>query len=220
MIEKSAKVISWIFLPLFLPLYGFMFSLYMPSEEKIISNPSLYALPSELKDQLVVLFSIFGVIAPGISFILLYRNRVISTIEMDERKERFVPLFIVFTYCIILFFLFYYIKAPNSILPIYIYSLPLTGAIIPLVFIVINSWSKISLHAAGAGILCGYLYAFFAHQLIIEYHFILIAFLISGLVMSSRLILQKHTPFQVYSGWIVSFLIAFCCNFYYPFGLS
>lgn len=219
MIQKIAHIISWIFLPLFLPVYGLIISLYITSEEKIISNPSLYELPSDLKYQLLILFFIFGVVAPGISFILLYRRQIISTIEMDNRKERFVPLFIVFTYCIILFFLFY-LKAPNTILPIYIYSLPLTGAIIALVFLVINFWTKISLHAAGAGILTGYLYAFFAHQLVIEYRLILIAFIISGILMSSRLFLKKHTPFQVYLGWVIAFIIAFYCNFHYPFNLS
>jgi membrane-associated phospholipid phosphatase len=56
--------------------------------------------------------------------------------------------------------------------------------------------------------------------LVIEYRLILIAFIISGIVMSSRLLLNKHTPFQVYLGWIIAFIIAFYCNFHYPFNLS
>jgi len=219
MIQKIAHIISWIFLPLFIPIYGLIISLYVPSEEKIISNPSLYELPADLKNQLLVLFIIFGVIAPGISFILLYKRQIISTVEMDNRKDRMIPLFIIFTYCIILYFLFF-LKAPNNILPIYIYALPLTGAIIALVFLLINFWTKISLHAAGAGIFTGYLYAFFAHQLIIEYRLILIAFVVSGIIMSSRLFLNKHTPLQVYLGWSIAFIIAFVCNFHYPFNLA
>ena len=218
MITRIAQIISWVFLPLFMPIYALIVTLYTPSSEKILSNPGLYELPDELKTQLLFLFVIFGTVAPGISFILMYRRKLITTIEMDNRNERIIPLFIVLSYCLILFLLFCF-KAPNLVLPRYIYALPLTGAIISLFFIGINLRTKISLHAAGTGILTGYFCAFAAQQLQFNYLLLLLAFLVSGLVISARLALNKHTPFQVYLGWLLGFLIAFACNMYYPFGL-
>lgn len=218
MIIKLAKLISWIFLPLFMPIIALIITMYIPSEEKDLSNPSLYLLAPEIKDQLILLFLTFGTIAPAFSFIIMYRRKLISTIEMDDRTERVMPLFIVFSYCFILFFLFV-LKAPNGILPKYVYAIPLTGAILSVFFAIINNWTKISLHAAGGGILTGYLCAFAIQQLNFNYMVILMGFIISGLVMSARLALNKHSPFQVYLGWSVAFIIAFICNLYYPFNL-
>ena len=218
MITRSAQIISWVFLPLFMPLYALMVTLYTPSSEKRLSNASLYELPDEFKTQLLFLFIIFGTVAPGISFILMYRRRLITTIEMDNQNERSIPLLIILSYCSILFLLFYF-KAPNLILPRYIYALPLTGMIISILFLVINFRTKISLHAAGTGILTGYLCAFAAQQLQFNHLLILMPLMISGLVLSARLVLNKHTPFQVYLGWVLGFVVAFICNMYYPFGL-
>jgi membrane-associated phospholipid phosphatase len=205
MIIRLGNFISWLFLPLFIPIIALALTMYIPSEEKNLSHPSLYLLDEDFKDQIIFLFFVFGTLAPGISFLLMFRRKLISTLEMDNRTERTVPLLIVFSYCLILFLLFF-VKAPDGVLPIYIYAIPLSGAILSLVFLLINNWTKISLHAAGGGMITGYL-------------LILFCFLISGLIMSARLALNKHTPFQVYLGWILAFVITFYCNFYYPFNL-
>ena len=219
MIIRFARIISWLFLPLFIPLYGLLLTMYIiPSEEKILSNPSLFLLSDDTKNQLIVLFLIFGAIAPGVSFILMYKRRLISTLEMDDRKERMIPLFIILSYCVILFLMFY-LKAPNGILPKYIYALPITGVLISILFIGINNWMKISLHAAGGGILTGYLCAFGAQQLHFYFPVIMVGFVISGMIMAARLALNKHTPVQVYTGWSIAFFIALFCNIYYPFNL-
>ena len=113
MMVQFAKFISWIFLPLFIPLIALFLTMYIPSEEKDLSSPSLFFLADEIKNQLILLFFIFGTLAPGFSFILMYRRQLISTIEMDEKTERVIPLLIVFSYSLILFLLFLF-KAPNG----------------------------------------------------------------------------------------------------------
>ena len=211
-----SKTVSWIFLPLFMPIYGLLLTLYIPSQEASISNTSLFDLPDGLKTQILFLFVVFTSIAPGISFILMYRRGLLSSVEMDQRKERLFPLFIMLSYCILLFFLFWK-KAPGYVLPIYIYSLPLTGAIVAFIFILLTSRFKISLHAAGAGILAGYLCAFGGNQIVFNAWLILIGFLTSGLVLSARLYLNKHSPLEVYSGWSIAFLITYVSTAWLPF---
>ncbi len=218
MITRIGNFISWAFLPLFIPVMALALTMYIPSEEKNISHPSLYQLDGDFKHQIIFLFLVFGTLAPGVSFLLMYRRKLISTIEMDDRSERVVPLLIVFSYCSILFLLFS-LKAPEGVLPIYIYAIPFAGAILSLIFLFINYWTKISLHAAGGGLMSGYLCAFSAQQLNFNYFLILLSFLISGFIMSARLALNKHTPFQVYLGWVIAFIVTFYCNFYYPFNL-
>jgi membrane-associated phospholipid phosphatase len=78
-----------------------------------------------------------------------------------------------------------------------------------LVLIVINLKWKISVHAAGiAGVVGSTIGLFQIHDFS---NFWLIAFLIAltGLTLSSRLILKAHTPAQVYVGAVVGFITTF-----------
>ena len=49
MMVQFAKFISWIFLPLFIPLIALFITMYIPSEEKDLSNPSLFFWLMKLK---------------------------------------------------------------------------------------------------------------------------------------------------------------------------
>jgi membrane-associated phospholipid phosphatase len=115
----------------------------------------------------------------------------------------------------VLFTLFIF-KAPNNILPKYFYALPLSGAIVTLLFMLINRWIKISLHGGGAGILVGYLAVFMLENSGFPILFFAVAIIASGLCLSSRLFLQRHTPLEVYSGWLLALIITFICCSYYP----
>jgi membrane-associated phospholipid phosphatase len=175
----------------------------------------MYQIPIELKSQLLIIFFIFSALAPGISFYLLHKRKIISTIDIEDSKERNFPLLIMFAYCMVLFSLFIF-KAPNNILPKYLYALPLSGAIVTAVFMFINRWVKISLHGGGAGILVGYLSVFMLENSGFSILFFAIAIIASGLCLSSRLFLQRHTPLEVYSGWLLALIITFICCSYYP----
>ena len=54
--QLLSKTVSWIFLPLFMPIYGLLLTLYIPSQEASISNTSLFDLPDGLKTQILFLF--------------------------------------------------------------------------------------------------------------------------------------------------------------------
>jgi membrane-associated phospholipid phosphatase len=213
--KTLAHIFSWLFLPLLMPFYGLYLSLYIPSEEFSLSGQAMYQIPIELKSQLLIIFFIFSALAPGISFYLLHKRKIISTIDIEDSKERNFPLLIMFAYCLVLFTLFIF-KAPNNILPKYLYALPLSGAIVTAVFMFINRWVKISLHGGGAGILVGYLSVFMLENSGFSILFFAIAIIASGLCLSSRLFLQRHTPLEVYSGWLLALIITFICCSYYP----
>jgi hypothetical protein len=199
-----------------MPTYGLLLTLYIPSEQIQLDKDALYLLNPELKKQLLYLFFTFSALAPGISFFALHKRQIISTIDMENQRERNIPLMIMFAYCLVLYLMFVF-KAPNNILPKYFYALPLSGAVVTGSFMVINRWIKISMHAGGAGILVGYLIAFAKHQAQFEFWIILAAVLASGVTIASRLYLNKHRPIEVYTGWSLAVLITFLCNDLYPF---
>jgi membrane-associated phospholipid phosphatase len=206
---------SWIFLPLLMPTYGLLLTLYIPSQQIQLDKDALYLLNPELKKQLLYLFFTFSALAPGISFFALHKRQIITTIDMENQKERNIPLFIMFAYCLVLYLMFVF-KAPNNVLPKYFYALPLSGALVTGSFMLINRWIKISMHAGGAGILVGYLLAFAKQQTQFEFWIIITAILASGVTIASRLYLNKHRPIEVYTGWILATFITYLCIHFYP----
>ena len=201
-----SHLFSWVFLPLFMPTYGILISLFAPAISTNYSMSSLYFAPPPAKWALFTIFFMFSVVAPGVSFILLHRFKVISTIDIENQRERSLPLIIMLVYSLVLFFLLAY-KAGDAYLPRYYYALPLSGVAITSIFLLINRWIKISLHAAGAGILVGFLAVYTTAQSDFSNWWLIGSIIAAGLTMSSRLFLKKHKPIEVYTGFILATFI-------------
>ena len=137
-----SHLFSWVFLPLFMPTYGILISLFVPAYSSDVEMTSLYFAPIESKWALFTIFFLFSVVAPGVSFILLHRFKVISTIDIERQRERSLPLIIMLVYSLVLFFLLVY-KAGAGTLPRYFYALPLSGVAVTSIFLVVNRWIKI-----------------------------------------------------------------------------
>lgn len=211
-----SEIISWIFLPLLMPVYGLLIAMYVPSQQDYILNEdSLFFLNPAAKEAILYMFLIFSAIAPGLSFLYLHKKGIISTIDMENKRERSVPMLIMLAYCLVLYFLFV-IKAPGGILPKYVYALPLSGVFVTAAYGIINRWTKISLHAGGAGILSGFLYAYACEQFEFQFWILLFPIIASGLTLTARLYLEKHTPLEVYTGWSAAAIVTFLVNFLYP----
>lgn len=201
-----AHFFSWVFLPLLMPSYGILISLFVPAYSTDLEMTSLYFAPIESKWALFTIFFLFSMLAPGVSFVLLHRFKVISTIDIESQRERSLPLIIMLVYSLVLFFLLIY-KAGASTLPRYFYALPLSGVAITSIFLLINRWIKISLHGAGAGILLGFLFVFTRAQDDFSILWLIGALLASGLTMAARLYLRKHSPIEVYTGFVFALII-------------
>jgi hypothetical protein len=211
-----SHIVSWVFLPLFMPVYGLLLTMFVPSNQDYLFNEdSLYLLNEPAKFAILYMFLIFSVIAPGLSFVFLKRRNIISTIDMENQRERGIPMFLMLAYCLVLYALFLY-KAQNNILPKYIYALPLTGVFVTVFFTAINRWIKISLHAGGAGILTGFVFAFAMQQVEFQFWILIAVIIASGLTLSARLFLKKHTPLEVFTGWTLSVVITVAVILFYP----
>jgi len=216
--KQLSHLLSWIFLPLFMPLFGLLIAMYVPSSpQSLVDNDSLFLMIDQNKWVVLFMFFVFSTVAPGLSFVILRALNVITTIDMESKRERLIPMLIMLAYCLLLYFLFL-VKAHNNILPKYVYALPLAGVFVTASFTLINRWIKISLHAGGAGILSGFIFAYSMEQAEFQFWTILVVILASGLTIMARLFLRKHTPTEVYAGWSLAVLITFLINFYYPIG--
>ena len=213
--KRIAHVVSWVFLPLFMPVYALLLVMFVPSNQDFFFNEDcMYTLPMSAKKAILYMFSIFCVVAPGISYFLLYKRGIISSVEMDDRKERGVPIIIMLIYCLLLYFLFV-VKTDPSLVPKFVFSLPLSGVFVTAVFFILNFWRKVSIHAAGTGILSGFILAYILLHVQYELWMLGLSIFISGLVMSARLFLGKHSMGDLIIGWFTACFITFIINYLY-----
>ena len=204
-----SNLISWIFLPLFMPVYALLLTMYIPSlEEGSFQNKTIYLLDPRLKLALLGIFFLFSFLAPAISLVILKRKNKISNLEIDNRSERFIPILITAIYSAVLAW-FLMAKTPAGILPAAIYLLPAGGTVAILLVLVITRFDKISLHALGVGMLMGFLIAYFQTQAQFQLGILFLATIVSGVVMSARLFLGKHNLRQCLMGYFLGMLVIY-----------
>ena len=211
----SSQIISWLFVPLFTPVLGIILAMFIPSSQGVLNPDCLYMLGIEQKWQIIYGYFFFCMLVPGLAFMYLKGIGVISTIEVDERKERSIPILIMLGSCLGLFSLYFFMIPDNVEVPKYIYSYPLSGAVLMAVYFFQTMWKKVSLHGGGMGIMTGFLIAYAAEMKEFELWVILAAIVASGMVMSARIYLGKHTLLEVVVGWFTGTFITFAVNYYY-----
>ncbi len=211
-----AQAISWIFLPLFMPVYGLLLTMYVPSQQDYFFNyDCVYAMYPPAKAVILATYILFCVLAPGISIIIMRRSGFITTIEMEKKEERNIPILVMLTYCLILYFWIFIKVGDSSMVPKFILSLPISGVFVTLAFFFLNKWRKLSIHAAAAGIVVGYILAYILYQTQFELWMLTASILVSGIIMSARVYLKKHTVTEVLLGWVVGCLLTFGVNYLY-----
>ena len=210
-----STIISWIFLPLFMPVLALLIVFYAPSSiTYCFQEDCLYSLYPETKNGVLILFAILTIVAPGLSLLFLRTQGIINSIEMETSQERNIPIIIMFLYAIALF-VFLWFKSPEGYFPKYLFSLPLSGILVTFTFFWLNRWDKVSIHAGSVGILVGFLLAYMIHHGNLPVWPLVLSLGISGIVISARLYLGKHTLRQVGVGWGVGLLITFITNILY-----
>ena len=197
-LKTAAKFFSYVFHPLVIPTLGML----------IIFNSNSYvnfAIPYELKKAVVILVGLSTFVIPTLFTLFLQNRGYIKTIEMETTKERVIP----YGFTIIFYFFTIYVMMKVAIPPI-IFNF-MVGALVSVIlaFIVNLKW-KISAHMIGIGGLTGALIAssFLLNVNLLSY--ITLSILISGLVASSRLILNAHNPSQL----IIGFLMGMVCQIF------
>lgn len=210
-----SQIISWVFLPLFMPMYALLAAMYTPSDQDYIFNDDcMFLMYDQNKFVVLIYFALFGIVFPGISYSIMRASGMISTIEMDDKSERNLPILITLAYCIALYVILV-IKFSGFHAPKYIFCLALSGIAVAMVHFFLNIWKKVSIHAAGAGIAFGFLFAYaLGHA---EYHLgiVIIPLLASGIVMSARLYLRKHDLTEVAVGWFLGAFLTFTITYLY-----
>ncbi len=200
LLKTAARVFSGIMHPALVGIYGalILYELrlynYFPAEYSRWISP-------ELKRWVLIVVLINSVIVP-ISFLPFYRQRgIISSIRMENSRERIIPLTVQFFLFAISYYLFKRFYVP-SLINLYIIG----GAVAVLQAIIISRYWKISLHMLGMGALSGLVFIISLKYNIETLHYLPVILLASGVTGSSRLLLGEHNLWQVIAGFISGFM--------------
>lgn len=188
MSKLLAKIISIIFNPLLMPTYGLL----------ILLNSETYfsMLPFHAKKVIFIIVFITTCLLPLAFLPLFMYQNLLKDFEMPTIKERIIP----FSTMTILYFMGYLILNQMDV-PSTIANVLLAGAITILIMLLITLRWKISAHMAGIGALTGAIIIFSYYLKTNLIIFLLGSIFIAGLLGTSRLILNHHTPTQIYSGY-------------------
>lgn len=198
--ETVSRTLSWIFIPLNAPVIALMVAAFVPADSVVDRTEIVYLIPPEWKNLLLLMFAFFSILIPSFTILFMRYSGAISTVMMDNRKERIIPSFFVNLSAVALFYLVQ-MKDPDHLLPSAIYGLMIGSFTTVFLCTLITRWWKISLHAAGMGILSGFLFAYYWH---IDYYYfwlLPLSLVMSGIVMSARMYLGKHTLEQCLAGF-------------------
>lgn len=201
-----SQLISVFAHPLFIPIYSawILFN---------SNNYLTYAISPKLQDFLYLFIFVITYLIPAVLTWILWQKGWVSSLELEEKKERTLPLFL--TLCCYIVSVYFLISLPIP----RILGLTMMGASLALLCtLLINFRWKISMHMIGAGGLMGLFYAFGRF-----FHFpslpILVSIsILSGLIAAARLYRGAHTPAQVYAGFGIGFLLEYgFIYFFAPF---
>jgi len=129
---------------------------------------------------------------------------------MEDHTERYIPYATTVLYYFALYYLFYNVEIPN------LFKVLVLGASLSvlLTFIINFKW-KISAHTIGIGGIAGAMLAT-VYRLQMELYLVLMLIIISaGIVGYARLKLKAHTPPQIYTGFLLGFLVEFLLLLFY-----
>lgn len=195
--NKLAVIFSYLFHPLFVAAYGFAIILFT-------ENYFSYFFPVKVKLLLLAITISFTCFLPVFNLYVLKRFNLISSLQLENGKERTFPYLITAMFYLGMAYLIRDFRLPGIYIS-FLFAAALTIALTAL----INLRWKISAHMMGIGGLLG---SVLAVSLILGHNFLpwISAIIVAaGLTGFARIKLFAHTPAQVYSGFSIGTLATF-----------
>lgn len=214
--KTFSHVASWVFLPLLMPLYALLSVMYIGSYLDVLHLDHCMAeMHPKNKIYILVYYGVFGALLPAFSYMIMRLSGMISTIEMDDKSERGLPIMVMIAYCTVLYVFLLKLFEGHDGVPKFIFRLALSGIIVSVFHLILNTWKKVSIHAGGAGIAFGYLLAFALSHNEFNLWIIILPIIASGIVMTARLYLRKHDMTEVIVGWFLGSFVTFVITYLY-----
>ena len=198
-----ANVASTVLHPVFMTLYGVIL-LFLFTDFGVFFAGQFF--------DFILPVVILSCIIPITGIILLRRMKLISHSDLKNKKERSLPFLITFlSYASLLYF---FIQAGLFVFFLWFIALLVAPLLLMIITVTINCFWKISVHMIGIGGLLGGIMGVCYIKGIDPYILFMVLFILAGMLGSARLILKRHTAPQVYTGFLLGFVVTFMCVFF------
>ena len=184
-----ARLLSAVFRPSYYPTVGTLI---------LLSFTYLSIFPWAFKLWILGIVYALTVLLPSLCIFAYRRIHGWSAQELRLRHKRAVPYIINICSYLCLMHILSATHMPHFLTAIVGISL-----LIQCACVVVNLWWKVSMHSAGTG---GVIGAIIAYAAIFHFNpvwWLSLAILVSGLVMTSRMLLRQHTLAQVLGGTLI-----------------
>ena len=197
----AAKLVSYIFHPVFIPVYIIVFLLYV--------HPYLFAGFTEWDKKLVLIQSfVMFTFFPIVTVLLLKALKFINTIYLHSQRDRIIP----YVACGIWYFWIWYVWRNLPDYPREAIVFALAIFIASFIGLIANIYMKVSMHAISMGVMATFILLLAFSQPISFGVYISLALLIAGLVCTARFIVSDHTPKEVYGGLLLGIFSQLIAN--------
>jgi hypothetical protein len=192
--KRIPQLLSIVCHPLLMPTIGIYIVLNSGTQFSLLTD--------DAKHYLLLVTALFTFGIPMAFLPIFYYQKLTSSIEMSEKRERIAPLLTTS----ILYYLLFYLMHHMGV-PVFIQAFQLASAIAVFVTLLITYKWKISAHLVGIGGIIGLIMVLSIFYHVNMLFFLIIALLFAGFVAFARLSLNAHTPGQVYLGLAIGLLI-------------
>jgi len=201
--KRFAGFISYAFHPLLIATYGCLLVFFG-------LTGSIYYVFTPLKLKLIITLTVFAFtfLLPALNMFILYKFNYITSLKLENRKERIFPLLMTAICYLGLYYMIYDLGVWPAI-KLFI----LGGGICILGAAIIHIWWQISAHMIGIGGLAGVLLALSWFLQMPLFPALSLCLVLAGIIGFARLFLNSHTPQQVYAGFIFGCLLQFSLFF-------
>lgn len=199
-IRLLASFFSYLFHPVFIPLYVVGFMVY--------EHPYLFAGFAP-KGKILVVAQAFAMFTffPLVTVLLLKALKFIESFHLATQKDRIIPL----VACGVWYFWIWYVWRNLPDYPKPAVQLAMAVWITASLGLMANIYMKISLHAMSLGVMVAFILLLAFSQPLNFGIYISVSLLIAGIVCTSRFIVSDHSAKELYGGLLVgviSMLIA------------
>ena len=191
-----AYLVSYVLHPVFIPIYVLLFLLFQhPFHFLGYSAPQKFIVLL----QALAMYTFFPLVTVG----LLRALGFISSFQLNERKDRIIPL----VACGIWYFWIWYVwrnmagQSPVTV------QLALGIWLAASLGLLLNSYTKISLHALSMGVALCFMLLLSLQEHLHYGTWLSISILLTGLVCTARFVVSDHRPIEIYGGLAAG---AFC----------
>ncbi len=198
LIKWPAILLSYVFHPVFIPLYAVLFLVYVHP-----SYFSGFADANKLRTIFILIQN--AVFYPLFCIVLLKAVGFIDSLFLRTKKDRIIP----YIACGIFFFWTFLVFKQQNVYPRILPSFMLGVFLASSAALIANIYFKISMHAIGLGGWLGLFLVIANTNTMLMTWPIAAVLLITGLVCTARLIVSDHTVKEIYTGLFLGVLAQF-----------